>query len=146
MKIVAVASLMVVLSILSQIVAAEVDSCSQMLVETPGSVEARACFAQEMGILNERIKQVVADIEMEITKDAASFKLDDFRSSQSKWEQYVESTCWLDAAGAGNINAVFQHCSSQYTLQRLSQLQALHKGLTGEEAVMWPMSNLELLR
>lgn len=142
MKNAVIASLIVTLSIHSQIAAADVVSCSQMLVETPGSVEARVCFAREMSILDDRMKQVVAAIEVEIEKGSVSFKLDEFRSSQLKWEQYVTSTCWLDAAGATNSDAVLQHCSSRYTLQRLSQLQVLHKVLKGEEPVIWPMSNL----
>jgi uncharacterized protein YecT (DUF1311 family) len=120
---------------------AGVESCSEMLVEAPGSVEARVCFAREMTVLNGRITEVTAAIEAEVLKGHSAFKLEDLRNSQRKWRQFVESTCWLDAAGAANTDAVFQHCTSRYTLQRLSQLQGLHKGLIGE-TIMWPMSNL----
>lgn len=37
---------------------------------------------------------------------------------------------------------VKRHCASKCPLQRLLQLQALHKSLTGEQPVTWPMSNL----
>jgi uncharacterized protein YecT (DUF1311 family) len=96
-----------------------------------------------MNGLRERMKGLTSAIEVEVGKGRSPFKLEEFKSSQVAWEQYVASTCWLDAAGAGNTEAVFQHCSSKYTLQRLSQLQALYKGLSGEQPVMWPMSNLK---
>lgn len=136
-------NLIFALLIYSQMSIADIGICSQMLIETPGSVEAIICFERETSILDERMQQAVAAIETQIKKGEASFRLEDFRSSQSKWKQHVESTCWLDAAGAGNATAVIQHCVSRYKLQRLSQLQMLHKGLTGEEPAMWPMSNLE---
>jgi len=141
-----VATVALTLSIDVNAFAAGVESCSKMLVAAPGSVEARACFAREMNVLRERMKGLTSAIEVEVGNGLSSFKVEDFKSSQAAWEQYVASTCWLDAAGAGNTNAVFEHCASKYTLQRLSQLQALHKSLTGEQPVIWPMSNLGTAR
>lgn len=143
MKTILIAGIAISLSIHFSATAAGVESCSQTLVETPGSVEVRACFSREMNVLRKRMKSLISAIEIEVGKGRSSFKLADFKSSQVAWEKYVASTCWLDAAGAGNTDAVFQHCSSKYTLQRLSQLQALYEGISGEQPLMWPMSNLE---
>ncbi|WP_411879713.1 lysozyme inhibitor LprI family protein [Polaromonas sp. YR568] len=113
-----------------------------MLFGTPGSIEARACFARELAALNTQMTTVVKAIEQKAQSGHTAFKAKDLADSQIKWKRHVDSTCWLDAAGAGNSNAVFDYCVSAYVVQRLGQLKNLRAGLDGEP-VMWPMSNLD---
>jgi len=123
-------------------VQAGVESCTDMLVGTPGSVEARACFARELAALNVQMTTVVKAIAREAESGRTAFNAKDLADSQTKWKQHVDSTCWLDATGAGNSDAVLDHCVSVYTLQRLGQLKNLRAGLDGKPA-LWPMSNLD---
>jgi hypothetical protein len=121
---------------------ADFNACSQLLVETPGSVEARVCFTKELAALNIQMTTLVKSIVKHANSGRTAFKSKDLLDSQKKWSDHVSSTCWLDAAGAGNSDAVFQHCTAVYSIQRLTQLKNLQAGLDGE-AIMWPMSNLD---
>ena len=117
------------------------EKCTEMLVETPGSVEARICFARENEAIDAKIATVSRDITRIIAKNPASFKAIDFKPAQQRWLEHIAATCWLDAAGSGNVNAVDAHCEMQYKQQRLFQLTNLLASLSGEP-ILWPMSNL----
>jgi uncharacterized protein YecT (DUF1311 family) len=112
-----------------------------MLVETPGSVEARICFTREIEAIDAQIATVSRNITRIVAKNPVSFKAIDFSRAQQRWREHVAASCWLDAAGAGNVNAVYAHCEVQYKQQRLSQLTNLLASLSGEP-ILWPMSNL----
>jgi uncharacterized protein YecT (DUF1311 family) len=122
---------------------ADINICSQMLVETPGSVETRVCFTKELAALNVHMEALVKSIAKQANGGRTAFNSKEFLSAQRKWGDYVSSTCWLDAAGTGNSDAVFQHCTAKYSVQRLTQLKNLQAGLDGE-SIMWPMSNLDI--
>jgi uncharacterized protein YecT (DUF1311 family) len=120
---------------------AAAERCTEMLVETPGSVEARICFTREIEAIDAQITTISRSITRIVTKNPAPFKSVDFSRAQQRWREHVSASCWLDAAGAGNVNAVYAHCETQYKQQRLSQLKNLLASLSGEP-ILWPMSNL----
>ena len=123
--------------------AATTDDCAAMLVDAPGSSEARVCLTKESESLQKKMDSIQALIENEIRLGHASFTLQQFQSAQNDWREFVKSTCWLDAAGAANSDAISKIFMSGYARQRLGQLKTLSQSLSGDEPAQWPMSMIE---
>jgi hypothetical protein len=117
------------------------ENCTEMLIDTPGSVEARTCFALKLDRLNARLEIVSRDISAAAAIKRAPFSVSAFRRSQADWRRHVASTCWLDVAGAGNASAVRGRCESAHAQLRLRQLESLLASLDGDP-IIWPMSDL----
>lgn len=122
---------------------ADLDDCAKQLIETPGSMNARVCFVQELELRQQQLTSIEKELETELTKsDDPRLTPQAFIEATRDWYRFRESNCWLDAADAVNAEAVLNFCKARLSIYRLAQLRNLLTCLRGDECNLWTMADL----